>query len=83
MTNKSNRSEKGAKRRIKQNVWGNWNGYEGNKKTRQFGTDYMEASIWVDQLEQVTFIQGDYVETKFVKRDDLPTLCWGLTFWRY
>lgn len=35
------------KRRIHQNVWGNWNGYEGTRKVREFGTDKWDARLWV------------------------------------
>jgi len=34
------------RRRIKQNIWGNWKGYEGNRKVMDFGTDEIEAEAW-------------------------------------
>ena len=40
-----------AKRRIKQNVWGNWNGYEGNRKVIEFGTGEFEANEWLRGIE--------------------------------
>jgi hypothetical protein len=42
------------KKRIYQNVWGNWNGYEGTRKTQDFGLDEVAAVAWflgVDELE--------------------------------
>lgn len=35
------------KRRIRQNVWGNWKGYEGNRKVACFGIDEQEAKAWL------------------------------------
>lgn len=35
------------KRRIHQNVWGNWSGYEGARRTQEFGTDEAEAREWL------------------------------------
>jgi hypothetical protein len=34
------------KRKIKQNIWGNWKGYEGTRKVADFGTDEREATAW-------------------------------------
>lgn len=34
-------------KRIKQNYWGNWNGYRGTKKVVSFGTDNIAAKEWV------------------------------------
>lgn len=33
-------------RRIRQNVWGNWIGYEGTRRTQEFGTDEVAAGYW-------------------------------------
>jgi hypothetical protein len=33
-------------RKIKQNIWGNWNGYEGRRRVQQFGTDEISAAYW-------------------------------------
>lgn len=33
-------------RKIKQNVWGNWNGYVGRRRVIQFGTDDIAAAYW-------------------------------------
>jgi hypothetical protein len=33
-------------RKIKQNIWGNWNGYEGRNRVQQFGTDEISAAYW-------------------------------------
>ena len=35
------------KRRIKQNIWGNWNGYEGTRRVMQFGTSERNAKHWL------------------------------------
>jgi hypothetical protein len=35
------------KRRIRQNVYGNWKGYEGRKRAEDFGTDESEANRWL------------------------------------
>ena len=35
-----------GKRRIRQNVWGNWYGYEGTRRTKEFGTDALSAREW-------------------------------------
>jgi hypothetical protein len=33
-------------RKIKQNIWGNWCGYRGNKRIHEFGTDEIAAAFW-------------------------------------
>lgn len=33
-------------RRIRQNIWGNWNGYKGCRKVVEFGTDAVAAGAW-------------------------------------
>ena len=52
-------------RRIKQNIWGNWNGYEGTRKVKEFGcnvlradaTFYDEIQEWLDEKPKAqTFI---------------------------
>ena len=35
------------KRRIHQNIWGNWNGYLGTRKVIEFGLDSWEAEHWL------------------------------------
>lgn len=35
------------KRKIKLNVWGNWNGYVGTKKAVEFGSDEIAAGHWM------------------------------------
>lgn len=35
-----------AKRRIKQNIWGNWCGYLGRARVQEFGTDEVAAGYW-------------------------------------
>lgn len=39
---------KQPKRKVKQNVWGNWNGYEGGRKVQEFGTDDVSAGYWLE-----------------------------------
>lgn len=36
------------KRRIRQNIWGNWKGYLGTKRVEDFGTDERAAKDWLD-----------------------------------
>lgn len=38
---------KPKKRKIRQNIYGNWNGYEGRRRVKEFGLDKIEAEIWV------------------------------------
>ena len=46
-----------AKKRIKQNKWDNINGYIGNKKSVEFGTDFTLANIWLtNEAEYKTII---------------------------
>lgn len=35
-------------RRIRMNVYGNWNGYEGTRKVHEFGTDERRAREWLE-----------------------------------
>jgi hypothetical protein len=35
-----------GKRRIKQTIYGNWNGYVGNKRVEEFGQWEHEALAW-------------------------------------
>ena len=34
-------------RKIKQNIFGNWCGYQGAKRTHEFGTDDIAAAFWL------------------------------------
>jgi hypothetical protein len=34
-------------RKIKQNIWGNWNGYEGRSRVQEFGTDDIASAYWL------------------------------------
>ena len=36
-----------AKRKIKQNIWGNWRGYLGTKSVEEFGEDDIAAGHWL------------------------------------
>jgi hypothetical protein len=40
-----------GKRRIHQNVWGNWNGYVGRNRVIEFGTDWRRAEEWVNDCQ--------------------------------
>lgn len=35
------------KRRVRQNRWGNWNGYAGTRRVESFGLDLWEAREWL------------------------------------
>lgn len=35
------------KRRVRQNLWGNWKGYEGRKQVTDFGIDATDAFVWL------------------------------------
>lgn len=37
-----------GKRTIRQNVWGNWNGYVSGRRFWEFGTDHKTAEFWVN-----------------------------------
>lgn len=39
------------KARIKQNVWGNWNGYVGTRKVMEFGCRELDAKYWLEQYK--------------------------------
>lgn len=43
-----------TKRTVKQNVWGNWKGYEGRRIVEDFGTDEMAAKEWADPMLRVS-----------------------------
>ena len=36
------------RRRVRVNIWGNWNGYEGRVRVQEFGTDEIGARQWVE-----------------------------------
>lgn len=38
-----------GRRQVKQNAWGNWNGYVGRYKVREFGTRANEALEWAGE----------------------------------
>lgn len=40
------------KRRIEANVWGNIYGYEGSRRVKEFGTDAMDATAWVEYRDK-------------------------------
>lgn len=37
-----------ATRKVKQNQWGNWNGYIGTKRAVEFGCDDVSAGYWLE-----------------------------------
>lgn len=48
-------------RKIKKNVWGNWNGYEGRNKVREFGMDEHDAREWMNNvIDSPTEAQARY-----------------------
>lgn len=65
-----------AKRRIRQNVWGNWNGYEGNCKVIEFGTGEFEANEWLQGVERepftgpITMRKFDFESTESATKSD-------------
>lgn len=53
-----------TKRRVKENVYGNWNGYEGQRRVKEFGTDETEALLWRDD-------PAAYDELKAAQAEDM------------
>ena len=45
------------KLRIKQNVYGNWNGYRGAKRVEDFGLDDVRAEAWVTGRNEVDLMR--------------------------
>lgn len=43
----SSAAVKKPKARIAQNIWGNWNGYIGTRKVREFGVRSDDAESWL------------------------------------
>jgi len=39
------------KRRIRQNIWDNWQGYEGTRRVRSFGCSRSDAEEWLETGE--------------------------------
>lgn len=37
-----------GKRRIKQTIYGGWNGYIGNKRVEEFGESEFDAQYWLE-----------------------------------
>ena len=46
-----------SKRKIKQNIYGNWNGYVGRNRIQEFGTDSISAAYWF-LTGEVNFLNG-------------------------
>jgi hypothetical protein len=44
-------------RKIKQNIYGNWVGYQGGKRVEQFGTQDIAAAYWL-LTGKVDFLGG-------------------------
>lgn len=57
------------KRRVRQNIWGNWRGYEGNRYVREFASDVPHC---------VAGGRGDYDMPEDAKRwlagEDVPSV---------
>lgn len=49
-----------VKRRIKQNVWGNWNGYASTRRAVEFGTDERAAREWLETGKRPEFDPSIY-----------------------
>jgi hypothetical protein len=60
------------KYRIKQNLWGNWNGYQGTRKVIEFGTDQIAAKYWL--LENTR--DSQWPETYLHIRDEKSGETW-------
>ncbi len=41
----------GGKRRIEANIWGNFYGYEGSRRVKDFGLGEFEANEWLNHRE--------------------------------
>ena len=39
--------------RIKQNVWGNWNGYVGQRKVYEIGASSFDANLWLEEQRKI------------------------------
>jgi len=46
-----------VKARIKQNRWGNWNGYLGNRKVEDFGLDLVKAESWLTGRSELDILR--------------------------
>jgi hypothetical protein len=53
------------KRKIKQNIYGNWCGYQSGKRTHEFGTDAIAAAFWF--LTGAVDFNGGYDQQWFEK----------------
>jgi len=40
--------------RIRQNVWGNWNGYIGSRKVYEIGSSEFDAKVWLEEQTSPT-----------------------------
>lgn len=69
----SRADKKAPKRRIKKNVWGNTNGYEGSRKVYDFGTDEQAAQIWVDGGPLPKFDASVFKNTIVTKQTAIET----------
>ena len=45
--------------RIHQNRYGNWNGYEGTRKTESFGMDHQAAKDWLFEKQNPRYDYGE------------------------
>jgi hypothetical protein len=56
------------KKRIKQNVWGNWNGYRGRHKVIAFGTDGQAATEWLENEDKFLAEKAEAVKQPIALR---------------
>ena len=70
------------KRKIRQNIWANWNGYVGTRKVIEFGTDELAANIWIKgdvmlKITDVVRLSTVGIET-VIKNGGTPPLDCGI-----
>jgi hypothetical protein len=54
-TGTDNKKDATMKRRIKQNAWGNWYGYEGRRRVKAFG----ESVEWTAEQNAERWLRGE------------------------
>lgn len=43
---------------VRQNVWGNWNGYIGGKRVHEIGSSEFDAKIWLKETVEIKLAQA-------------------------
>jgi hypothetical protein len=61
------------KRKIKQNIYGNWCGYQGAKRSNEFGTDEIAAAYWL--LTGLVDFNGGYAPEWLAKCQEAAKQC--------